>query len=43
MIVLYPFSNLQVEADKCAEIAKNVSEKQASCERDLAAAEPLVK
>lgn len=32
----------KVEADKCAEIAKEVSEKQASCERDLAAAEPLV-
>jgi len=31
-----------VEADKCAEIAREVSEKQASCERDLAAAEPLV-
>lgn len=32
----------QVEADKCADIAKNVLEKQAICERDLAAAEPLV-
>lgn len=32
----------QVEADKCAVIAREVSEKQASCERDLAAAEPLV-
>lgn len=32
----------KVEADKCAVIAKEVSEKQASCERDLAAAEPLV-
>lgn len=32
----------QVEADKCAEIAREVSEKQSSCERDLAAAEPLV-
>jgi len=31
-----------VEAEKCAVIAKEVSEKQASCERDLAAAEPLV-
>lgn len=31
-----------MEADKCAEIAREVSEKQASCERDLAAAEPLV-
>lgn len=33
---------LQVEAEKCAVIAKEVSEKQASCEKDLAAAEPLV-
>jgi dynein heavy chain len=32
----------QVEAAKCAVIASEVSEKQASCERDLAAAEPLV-
>ncbi|KAI8464229.1 MAG: flagellar alpha dynein [Monoraphidium minutum] len=32
----------KVEADKCAAIAKEVSEKQASCEADLAAAEPLV-
>eukprot|EP00955_Chlamydomonas_euryale_P104726 365589-Chlamydomonas_euryale.AAC.1 len=32
----------QVEAEKCAVIAKEVSEKQASCEKDLAAAEPLV-
>lgn len=32
----------QVEAEKCAVIANEVSEKQASCERDLAAAEPLV-
>lgn len=31
-----------LEADKCAEIAVNVSAKQASCEADLAAAEPLV-
>jgi dynein heavy chain, axonemal len=32
----------KVEAEKCAEIAREVSEKQAVCERDLAAAEPLV-
>jgi dynein heavy chain len=32
----------KVEADKCAVIAREVSEKQASCEADLAAAEPLV-
>jgi hypothetical protein len=32
----------KVEAEKCAVIASEVSEKQASCERDLAAAEPLV-
>lgn len=32
----------QVEAEKCAAIAKEVSEKQASCEHDLAQAEPLV-
>ncbi|CAD7704939.1 unnamed protein product [Ostreobium quekettii] len=32
----------QVEAEKCAVVAKMVSEKQASCEADLAAAEPLV-
>ncbi len=32
----------QIEAEKCAVIAKEVSEKQASCEKDLAAAEPLV-
>ena len=32
----------QVEADKCAVIAREVSEKQAVCERELAAAEPLV-
>ena len=32
----------QVEAEKCAVIATEVSEKQANCERDLAAAEPLV-
>ncbi len=31
-----------MEAEKCAVIASEVSEKQASCERDLAAAEPLV-
>lgn len=31
-----------MEAAKCAVIASEVSEKQASCERDLAAAEPLV-
>jgi dynein heavy chain len=31
-----------VEADKCAVIAKEVSEKQAVCEKELAAAEPLV-
>lgn len=35
-------ASAMVEADKCAVIAKEVSEKQASCERDLAAAEPLV-
>ena len=32
----------QIEEEKCAIIAKEVSEKQASCEKDLAAAEPLV-
>ncbi len=32
----------QVEADKCAGIAREVSEKQTVCERELAAAEPLV-
>jgi dynein heavy chain len=32
----------KVEADKCAVIAREVSEKQAVCERELAAAEPLV-
>ena len=32
----------QVEAEKCAEIAREVTIKQASCEKDLAAAEPLV-
>ncbi|KAK9867723.1 hypothetical protein WJX84_004647 [Apatococcus fuscideae] len=32
----------QVEADKCAVIAKDVSELAARCEADLAAAEPLV-
>lgn len=32
----------QVEAEKCAVIAKEVGEKQSSCEADLAAAEPLV-
>lgn len=32
----------QIEADKCAVIAAEVSAKQADCERDLAAAEPLV-
>lgn len=32
----------QIEAEKCAVIAKEVSEKQSSCEADLAAAEPLV-
>ena len=31
-----------VEAEKCAVIAKEVSEKQAVCEKELAAAEPLV-
>lgn len=35
-------ASAQVEAEKCAVIASEVSEKQASCERDLAAAEPLV-
>lgn len=32
----------KVEADKCAAIAREVMEKQASCERDLSAAEPLL-
>lgn len=32
----------KVEADKCAVIAREVSEKQTVCERELAAAEPLV-
>jgi dynein heavy chain len=32
----------KVEADKCAAIAREVSEKQSACEADLAAAEPLV-
>ncbi len=32
----------QVEAEKCAVIAKDVTELQARCEKDLAAAEPLV-
>ena len=32
----------QIEAEKCAVIATDVSAKQASCEKDLAAAEPLV-
>ncbi|GBF93145.1 dynein alpha flagellar outer arm [Raphidocelis subcapitata] len=32
----------KVEAEKCAVIAAEVAEKQASCEADLAAAEPLV-
>ena len=32
----------QVEADKCGVIAKDVTELQARCEKDLAAAEPLV-
>ena len=32
----------QVEADACAEIAKEVTELQARCEGELAAAEPLV-
>ncbi len=31
-----------MEAEKCQVIAQEVSIKQASCERDLAAAEPLV-
>jgi hypothetical protein len=35
-------ASAQVEAEKCAVIASEVSEKQASCEKDLAAAEPLV-
>jgi hypothetical protein len=39
---LFPAAAAQVEAEKCAIIAKEVSEKQASCEKDLAAAEPLV-
>eukprot|EP00983_Pelagomonas_calceolata_P089514 1157319-Pelagomonas_calceolata.AAC.13 len=38
----YTAAAAQVEAEKCAVIAKEVSEKQANCERDLAAAEPLV-
>ncbi len=37
-----PAAAAQVEAEKCAVIAKEVSAKQASCEADLAAAEPLV-
>ena len=32
----------QVEADACSEIAKEVTELQARCEGELAAAEPLV-
>ncbi|CAE7820601.1 unnamed protein product, partial [Symbiodinium sp. CCMP2456] len=32
-----------VEAEKCAKIAKEVSVQQADCEKDLAAAIPLVK
>lgn len=32
----------QVEAEKCGVIAKDVTELQARCEQDLAAAEPLV-
>lgn len=32
----------QVEAEKCGVIAKDVTELQARCEKDLAAAEPLV-
>ena len=32
----------QIEEEKCSIIAKEVMEKQASCEADLAAAEPLV-
>lgn len=32
----------QVEADACAEIATEVTELQARCEGELAAAEPLV-
>lgn len=32
----------QIEAEKCAVIAADVAVKQASCEKDLAAAEPLV-
>lgn len=35
-------ASAKVEADKCAAIAREVAEKQASCEADLAAAEPLV-
>lgn len=41
-----PLSSLaaaaQVEAEKCADIAREVTAKQLSCEADLAAAEPLV-
>jgi hypothetical protein len=33
----------QVEAQKCAVIAEEVTAKQRECEKDLAAAEPLVK
>lgn len=32
----------QIEKGKCEEIAVAVAEKQASCEKDLAAAQPLV-
>lgn len=32
----------KVEAEKCAVIAREVSEKQTVCEKELAAAEPLV-
>ncbi len=32
----------KIEADKCALIATEVSQKQAQCETELAAAEPLV-
>lgn len=35
-------ASAKVEADKCATIAREVAEKQAGCEADLAAAEPLV-
>lgn len=40
--LLVPLISFQIEEEKCTAINKEVSEKQASCEKDLAAAEPLV-